>query len=110
MDIRKKALIAASVLCVVAWVTAATGKEVRMWVDENGVTHFTDEQFAPHEAEAVELKKANGMDVPDTSVLDDGSGAANVVKLGQRADQRRGWRGSNYSNPRKGLGRQSRRR
>jgi hypothetical protein len=42
-------------------VAAAT---VARWVDENGVTHFSDTGFAPATAQAVDVQPTNRMDAP----------------------------------------------
>ncbi|MEE4281750.1 MAG: DUF4124 domain-containing protein [Pseudomonadales bacterium] len=47
---------------------AAYAGEVATWIDNNGVTHFGNPQFAPPgEAQAVVVKPANGMDVVATN-------------------------------------------
>ena len=42
----------------------ALGEEVARWVDDQGVTHFGNTQFAPEDASLLKVKPANGMDVP----------------------------------------------
>ena len=41
--------------------------DVMRWTDENGVTHFGSPQFAPTEAESVDVEPANGMAVPSNT-------------------------------------------
>ena len=69
--------------------------EVSRWVDENGVTHFTSTQFAPADAQRVQVADANTMDVPDTSVLtrteDRGGPAFSKVTLPEKKNKK-GWR------------------
>lgn len=43
---------------------AALGEEIARWVDDQGVTHFGNTQFAPVDASLLKVKPANGMDVP----------------------------------------------
>ena len=50
--------------------SSAAADEIVRWVDENGVTHFGNAQFAPQgEGERVEVQRANGMDAPNLEIL-----------------------------------------
>ena len=70
---------------------AKAGQVVR-WTDANGVAQFTDPKFAPT-AEVVEIKPANGMDVP-TTPKSNSSGKPNFVKITKPAkNNKRGFRG-----------------
>ena len=75
----------------------AIADEVVRWVDENGVTHFGNPQFAPAgEGQAVRVAPANGMDVPDTGVLGRQSASKNMnmtVLERPTMENPRGWRG-----------------
>ena len=75
---------------------SAHAAEVVKWVDEDGVTHFGNPQFAPPaEGETVSLQPANGMAVPDTSRLPAAkrSGRQVVTLKKPEKKNRRGWRG-----------------
>ena len=62
------------------------------WVDENGITQFTDASFAPT-AEVVKIPKANGMDVPKSTPASTAS-RPNFVKISKAPKKnKRGWRG-----------------
>ena len=70
----------------------AKAGEVVRWTDENGVAQFTDPKFAPT-AEVVEIKPANGMDVPSAPKTSS-SGKPNFVKISKPAkNNKRGFRG-----------------
>ena len=67
------------------------GQVVR-WVDENGITQFTDPSFAPT-AEVVQIPRTNGMDVPK-DISGDRSARPNFVKIAKAPKKnKRGWRG-----------------
>lgn len=78
-------------------VLPVSADEVVRWVDEDGVTHFGNAQFAPSgEGEPVKLPPANGMDVPDTRGLKrrDAPTRMNMFVLDRpKFDNPRGWRG-----------------
>ena len=70
----------------------AKAGEVVRWTDENGVTQFTDPKFAPA-AEVVEIKPANGMDVPAAPKATS-SGKPKFVKISKPGkNNKRGFRG-----------------
>jgi hypothetical protein len=74
----------------------AESPEIVKWVDEDGITHFGNPQFAPPEkAEAVEVHPANAMDVPDASHVPSakrtGRQYVELKKPGKK--NKRGWRG-----------------
>ena len=79
-------------LLLIGFTTSAYAGQVVRWVDENGVTQFTDPKFAPN-AEVVEIAKANGMDVPQ-QVKQVRSRGGSFVKINKAAKKnKRGWRG-----------------
>ena len=45
----------------------AADVSISRWVDEQGVTHFTNSQFAPASASSVDIQRTNRMDVPTGS-------------------------------------------
>ena len=68
---------------------------IATWVDENGVTHFGNSQFAPANARSVDVAPANGMDVP-AAVSSSGrqSGQPAMVAIKKKPNrQTKGWRG-----------------
>ena len=77
--------------------TPGIAGEVTKWVDESGVTHFGNPQFAPAGAgEAVTLRPANGMDVPDMAILKQrNTPTAMKATVLERTKKKnpRGWRG-----------------
>jgi hypothetical protein len=88
-----RTLLAFTVISFAA--SAYAGKkepDIVRWVDENGITQFTDASFAPT-AEAVKIPKANRMDVPKVASA---SAAARpkFVKISKAPKKnKRGWRG-----------------
>ncbi len=87
------------ILCVILVPSFASADEVVKWVDENGVTHFGNPQFAPSgQGRVVEVPPANAMDVPDTTTLGRQAAAKNmnmVVLDRPTMENPRGWRGYN---------------
>ncbi len=80
------------------WLTSsAAADEIVRWVDENGVTHFGNAQFAPQGAgERVEIQDANGMDVPNLNILNrtpEHRELNGVVVERAHIKNPRGWRG-----------------
>ncbi|MCR9262170.1 MAG: DUF4124 domain-containing protein [Pseudomonadaceae bacterium] len=76
--------------------------EVATWVDNNGVTHFGNPQFAPPgEAESVSVKPANGMDVVETNGnrRSSSSGPSVSVLKRTRVENPRGFRGFDQRSP-----------
>ena len=85
--------IVAVVLCCSPVVYAG---EVATWVDNNGVTHFGNPQFAPPgEAQAVVVKPANGMDVVVTNNNRRSASSGPTVSILERTrvENPRGFRG-----------------
>ncbi len=72
-----------------------TGGAIARWVDADGVTHFGNPQFAPHDAEPVAVEPANGMAVPAAvPAASSGSRGPAVVVLEKKANRQTiGWRG-----------------
>jgi hypothetical protein len=89
MPALKRSLLAT--LCILGCtLTANAAEKVSMWVDENGVTHFSNRQFAPENAEELTIKSTNGMDVPEpasTVAPTPSSGAAKWTKVELPAKQ-----------------------
>ena len=76
--------------------------EIAIWVDQNGVTHFGNPQFAPPgEGQAVTVKPANGMDpVASNSSRRSSSSGPNVSVLERtRVENPRGFRGYDGRDP-----------
>lgn len=91
--IRPVTLIAAAAIAL-GGATAHAG-EIARWVDADGVTHFGNPQFAPHNAEPVTVDPANGMAVPTAApASSDGGRGPAVVVLEKKANRQTiGWRG-----------------
>ena len=73
--------------------SATAGEPIARWVDENGVTHFGDAQFAPAEAELQSVAPANGMHAPSVVTRASSSQAASwsVISLPPKKNPI-GWR------------------
>ena len=84
-------------LCAPVYAASSFAGEISKWVDENGVTHFGNAQFAPAGGgETVAIEPANGMDVPDMAILKKREQSRSVnVRVLQRGKMKnpRGWRG-----------------
>ncbi len=72
-------LLPATMLVLAGTSNVFADTQIHTWVDENGVRHFTEEQFAVRGAEVVELSEANGMDKPTGVPADDRSGPKAVT-------------------------------
>jgi hypothetical protein len=93
MSTRYAVVIIAVTLC---WSPLVAATEVATWVDEHGVTHFGNAQFAPPgAATSVAVPPANGMDVVQTraTAADRGRGPAVSVLKRSRMENPRGFRG-----------------
>lgn len=76
----------------------ANTNSVVTWVDDDGVTHFGNPQFAPSSgANEVQLQRANGMQVPKgAESISVRKGGSRVVTLNKAARKnKRGFRGYN---------------
>ena len=88
-----------NLMAVVALMSAGTAAadEIVKWVDDNGVTHFGNAQFAPQgEGERVEVHNANGMDAPSLRILNrapEYRELNGVVVERAHIKNPRGWRG-----------------
>ena len=71
---------------------AAAGEIVR-WVDENGVTQFTDPQLAAAPATSVDVQPANGMAVPQGAPASTATGPSFTRISKPPKKNKRGWRG-----------------
>lgn len=93
MTIRYAVIIIAGALC---WSPLVAATEVATWVDEQGVTHFGNAQFAPPgAAESVVVPAVNGMDViqtRSTRASRDNGPTVSVLKR-SRMENPRGFRG-----------------
>jgi len=90
--INKKLAICTMTL-VLAQPVAFAGESVSRWVDENGVTHFSNGQFAPANAEEITVGAANGMDVPAVAPSARQSSGPTWSKISMPAKQNpKGWR------------------
>jgi hypothetical protein len=77
--------------------TSTAGAEtVARWVDENGVTHFGNPQFAPAHADSVHVREANGMDKPEAPTRltnpEARTGPATSVITVPPKQNKKGWR------------------
>ena len=100
MIVAKTTALAAALSIVAVLSMAAAGQacadsRIATWMDENGVTHFGNTQFAPTNAESVEVAPANGMDVPATAPSSGSSnGKPSMVAIRKKPNrQTKGWRG-----------------
>ena len=84
-----------------ATVSSAHGAEVVRWVDADGVTHFTDPQFATVDAETVEVLPTNGMEAPpDIYYGRNGKPKFFKIKMKRKSvNNSKAWSG--YSKPRR---------
>ena len=83
-------------LCALLFSSIASAEDVVKWVDEQGITHFSNAQFAPAgRASEVNLHPANAMDVPDTSSLGQAGRTSGRVAVLKRThvSNPRGFRG-----------------
>jgi hypothetical protein len=71
---------------------AAAGEIVR-WVDENGVTQFTDPQLAAAPATSVDVQPANGMIVPQGAPASTATGPSFTKISKPPKKNKRGWHG-----------------
>ena len=93
----------AAVLLSVAGGTLAPcafSETVSRWVDENGVTHFGNPQFAPASADAVTIKPTNGMDKVTPAATSNSAArtgpATAVIRMAPKRNKK-GWRSRNES-------------
>lgn len=81
----------------------AMATDVYRWVDDNGVTHFSDAALAHSHAEAQKVGAANAMDVPDASSLNEPRRKASFRKISKAGKKNKdGWRGYQRNNNRSG--------
>jgi len=67
--------------------------EVVRWVDEDGVTHFGQPQFAPAEHTPVEIAPANGMEPARYTGHDSADGPSVITLDRTHFENKRGFRG-----------------
>ncbi len=74
--------------------TGAMAEEsVASWVDDQGVTHFGNPQFAPDSAKMLEVADTNRMDIPKNAPADTANGPTwSVIELAPKQNKK-GWRG-----------------
>lgn len=70
----------------------ADAEPIARWVDEDGITHFGDRQFAPSTAETIEISRPNGMAVPETSGVGSSNGPRWTKLTLPPKQNRKGWR------------------
>jgi hypothetical protein len=81
-----------ALLGAIGW-TVEAQERVSMWVDEDGVTHFSNRQFAPPEAQEITVSPANGMVKPEGPAPSSSSGGPNWSKITLPPKQNpKGWR------------------
>ncbi|MCP5178782.1 MAG: DUF4124 domain-containing protein [Pseudomonadales bacterium] len=80
--------------------------EILRWVDAEGVTHFGDRNSAPTQgADVIDVRKANGMDAPDTDVLVSQNSPRVMTLSRPELRNQEGWRGfGKNGHSRKGQG------
>ncbi len=93
MGLRKYLYLVATIGITFAGSAAAGG--IARWVDENGVTHFGNPQFAPAgEGSLIEIAAINIMDVPVASPRATRRTPPRVVTIERPAKRnKRGWQG-----------------
>ena len=83
---------AAATLSIVS--SPVSAEEIARWVDDQGVTHFGDTQFAPENASMVNIKSANRMDVPPNTLASSNSDGPTWTVIDRAPKQnKKGWRG-----------------
>ncbi len=88
-------LIGAGALVFAAFSMSGQAQDVARWVDDHGVTHFGNPQFAPgdpHDVTLIDIFPANGMVVPVATNESRGRTRFVVIKK-QAKSNLRGWRG-----------------
>ncbi|MGI9328625.1 MAG: DUF4124 domain-containing protein [Pseudomonadales bacterium] len=88
-----------SALLLLGFAANASAADIVRWVDENGVTHFTEKYLAQAPATTVAVHKTNGMDVPDASSVPSSTGGAQFRKISKSPKKNKdGWRGYQKQN------------
>ncbi len=88
-------LIGGGALVFAAFSMSGQAQDIARWVDDHGVTHFGNPQFAPgdpHDVTLVDVRPANGMLVPEATNQSRGRPRFVVIKK-QAKSNLRGWRG-----------------
>lgn len=80
-------------LVAVALAQFAAAGEIVRWVDENGVTQFTDPQLAAAPATTVDVQPANAMVVPTGAPTSTATGPSFTRISKPPKKNKRGWRG-----------------
>ncbi len=88
-------LIGAGALVFAAFSMSGQAQDIARWVDDHGVTHFGNPQFAPgdpHDVTLVDVQPANGMVVPEATNVSRGRPRFVIIKMKAKSNMR-GWRG-----------------
>ncbi len=88
-------LLGAGALALAAFSMSGQAGDIARWVDEKGVTHFGNPQFAPgdpDEVTLVDVQPANGMAVPRGTSQSNGRPHVVVIKRKAKSNVR-GWQG-----------------
>ncbi|MCZ6853614.1 MAG: hypothetical protein O7G86_06825 [Gammaproteobacteria bacterium] len=88
-------LLGAGALVFTAFSMGGQAEDIARWVDEEGVTHFGNPQFAPGDADTVTLvdvQPTNGMVVPSVVAETHQRGRVVVIKKKGKSNPR-GWQG-----------------
>lgn len=93
---RKAVRLIGGLILTASAVTTAAGamadQSVASWVDDQGVTHFGNVQFAPDNAKLLQVADANRMDVPKNVPTDSATGPTWSVIEQAPKQNRKGWR------------------
>ncbi len=94
---RARSLLLGSLALVFAFFSmASSAQDIARWVDEKGVTHFGNPQFAPEKNAGVTLVKVhptNGMDVPEVANAQASARPRIMVVKKKAKSNPRGWQG-----------------
>jgi hypothetical protein len=90
---KTKRIVRVIVSVLILTASSAMADTIARWVDEDGVTHFGNRQFAPPGAETIKLDAANGMDPPAATATGRSSNGPHWTKLTlPRKQNPKGWR------------------
>ena len=85
-------LIGGLILTAVAATGAMAEESIASWVDDQGVTHFGNRQFAPDNAKMLEVADTNRMDIPKNVPADTSNGPTWSVIEQAPKQNKKGWR------------------
>jgi hypothetical protein len=84
----------AGLICLALGAQGVTASEIVRWVDADGITQFTDPQYATSPASVVAVQQANGMVVPTSVGSHNGNGRPSFTRISKAPKKnKRGWRG-----------------